>query len=277
MGSYAYGVATGTSDMDIYGVCIPAKDEIFPHLRGEIIGFGTQKRRFEQYQESCFDANHRVAGISRQYDFSVYNIVKYFSLCMENNPNMLDSLFVPRNCITHTTQIGEMIREKRHIFLHKGLWHKFKGYSYSQLNKAKRNTAEGSRQELIETYGYDIKAAYHVVRLLEECQQALTEGNIDLQRSADTLRAIRDGQWTWERLQEYFAIKEASLEKIYHESNLLPYSPREDEIKELLLNCLEHHFGRISDVLVYDKNMVRANLNKINDALQVLLNMDFTA
>ena len=41
MGSQAYGVAnTGDkeqmSDWDIYGFCIPYKDMIFPHLRGEI-------------------------------------------------------------------------------------------------------------------------------------------------------------------------------------------------------------------------------------------------
>jgi hypothetical protein len=51
MGSVAYGVSADTSDMDVHGWGIPPRDEVFPHLRGEIVGFGTQKQRFNQYQE----------------------------------------------------------------------------------------------------------------------------------------------------------------------------------------------------------------------------------
>jgi predicted nucleotidyltransferase len=51
MGSQAYGVNTDTSDLDIYGVCIPPKEMIFPHLAGEIPGFGQQIQRFEMWQE----------------------------------------------------------------------------------------------------------------------------------------------------------------------------------------------------------------------------------
>ena len=39
MGSMAYGVSSDSSDMDVYGFAIPAKDDVFPHLRGEIPGF----------------------------------------------------------------------------------------------------------------------------------------------------------------------------------------------------------------------------------------------
>jgi hypothetical protein len=70
-----------------------------------------------------------------EYDFAVYGVVKYFQLCMDNNPNMIDSLFVPRNCVLHSTEVGEMIRENRRMFLHKGAWHKFKGYAYAQASK----------------------------------------------------------------------------------------------------------------------------------------------
>jgi uncharacterized protein len=48
MGSVAYGVSSDTSDVDIYGFCVPPKTYIFPHLAGDIDGFGRQKKRFEQ-------------------------------------------------------------------------------------------------------------------------------------------------------------------------------------------------------------------------------------
>ena len=44
MGSVAYGVSSDTSDVDVYGWAIPPKEDIFPHLRGEVLGFGTPGR-----------------------------------------------------------------------------------------------------------------------------------------------------------------------------------------------------------------------------------------
>jgi hypothetical protein len=54
---------------------------------------------------------------------------------MDNNPNMIDSLFTPHDCVRHITKIGQMVRDSRKLFLHKGSWHKFRGYSYSNLAK----------------------------------------------------------------------------------------------------------------------------------------------
>ena len=117
MGSVAYGVATELSDHDIYGFCIPPKEDVFPHLRGEIPGFGRQINRFEQWQE------HHIDYKDKEYDFTVYSIVKYFQLCMENNPNMIDSLFTSNDCVRHITQVGQLVRDNRKLFLHKGSWH----------------------------------------------------------------------------------------------------------------------------------------------------------
>ena len=51
MGSIAYGVSSDLSDRDIYGFCISYKEIIFPHLNGEIVGFGRQKQGFEQFMK----------------------------------------------------------------------------------------------------------------------------------------------------------------------------------------------------------------------------------
>jgi hypothetical protein len=63
---------------------------------------------------------------------------------MENNPNMFDVMFLPRRCVLHSTPIYEHVRENRKLFLHKGSWHKFRGYAYSSLSKAKNIPAEVS-------------------------------------------------------------------------------------------------------------------------------------
>lgn len=135
MGSVAYGVSSDTSDMDIYGWCIPSKEILFPHLAGEIFGFGTQKKRFNQWQQHHIKDPCAMQGKGRDYDLTVYNIVDYFQLLMQNNPNMVDSIFTPDNCVLHITRIGTMVREKRKLFLHKKCWQTYKSYSYAQMKK----------------------------------------------------------------------------------------------------------------------------------------------
>ena len=81
---------------------------------------------------------------------------------MENNPNMVDSLFVPDRCVLHTTKIGTLVREQRRLFLHKGSYHKFRGYSYSQRAKMqiKDPDPESKRYALVQQHGYDTKTSF---------------------------------------------------------------------------------------------------------------------
>jgi len=251
MGSVAYGVSSDTSDSDVYGFCVPHKDMVFPHLRGEIMGFGRQKERFEQWQQ------HHVKDESarKEYDFSVYNIVKYFHLCMENNPNMVDSLFTPRRCVLHTTQIGERVREHRKLFLHRGAFPKFKGYAYAQMNAiGKRNTTNPKRMELVEKFGYDTKFAYHVVRLANECEQILDLHDLDLEANREQLKSIRRGEWTLDELKDWFTKKEKHLEDLNAKSTLRN-RPDEEAIKALLLECLEMHYGSLSEAIRIDPDI----------------------
>ena len=252
MGSQAYGVSGGGSDVDIYGICIPPKEMIFPHLAGEIPGFGNQIKRFEVWQEHHVKDQNKAV----EYDFSVYGIVKYFQLCMENNPNMIDSLFVPRNCVLHSTPVGEIVREARREFLHKGAWHKFKGYAYAQMSKIrnKQNASNPHRAETIEKFGYDVKFAYHCVRLMNEVEQILTEHDLDIQRNREQLKSIRRGEWKLEDLEAYFTNKEHALELAYAASTL-PHKPNEAKIKRLLLDCLEQHYGKLDHVINTGINM----------------------
>ena len=66
---------------------------------------------------------------------------------------MIDSLFTPHECVLHITQVGTMVREARHLFLHKGCWPKFKGYAYAQLHKMRGKKPIGKRLEIREELG----------------------------------------------------------------------------------------------------------------------------
>ncbi len=175
--------------------------------------------------------------------------MRFFALARENNPNIIDTLFTPANCVLHSTRVGNLVRENRRLFLHKGAWPKFKGYAYSQLHKLAIKEPQGKRAELVAQHGYDTKFAYHVVRLLGEVEQILMEGDIDLQRNKEQLKAIRRGEWTEEQLRQWAADKEADLERAYLASTLRP-TPDEAQLKALLLQCLEEHYGSLEGCLV---------------------------
>jgi len=247
MGSVGYGVSQDTSDVDLYGFCLPPLELVFPHMAGEIPGFGRQVKRFEQYQQHHIQSPDELGGKGREYDVTIFSIVKFFQLAMENNPNMVDALFAPQTCVLTCTQVGSMVREQRRLFLHKGSWHKFKGYAYSQKNKmfTKVPTEESSRREAFERHGFDVKAGYHTVRLMLQVEQILTEGDLDLQRHREQIKAIRAGEWTAEQIAQFFQDKERALEALYTTSPL-PHTPPEEKIKALLVQCLEHHYGSLA-------------------------------
>ncbi len=266
MGSVAYGVSSDTSDMDVHGWAIPPKDDVFPHLRGEIPGFGRQSKPFEVYQEHHVHDRDALAGRGRTLDLTIYGIVRMFALAMENNPNVIDSLFTPVNCVLHCTRVGNLVRENRRLFLHKGAWPKFKGYAYSQLHKLAIKQPQGKRAELVAQHGFDTKFGYHVVRLIGEVEQILMEGDIDLQRDREQLKAIRRGEWTLERLRDWFAAKESHLERIHAESTL-PAAPDERRIKDLLMQSLEEHYGSL-DRCIVDPDRAVAALRSIQAELE---------
>lgn len=263
MGSIVYGVSQDDSDVDVYGFCIPPKDMIFPHLAGEIPGFGNQIKRFEQYQQHhVLDKNS-----GKEYDFTVYSIVKYFQLCMENNPNMIDSLFVPDRCVLYQTKIAQMVREKRKMFLHKGANFKFRGYAYAQKSKigTKETSANPKRQHDIDTYGYSLKYAYHLIRLLLQAEQILMEHDLDITRNRELLKSIRRGEWSLDRVMNYFDEKEKYLEELYIKSDL-QNAPDEMSIKLLLMECLEEHYGSLSEAV-----KVQVPIDKLISELKTVL------
>lgn len=278
MGSNAYGVSSDTSDIDVYAMCIPDKNLIFPHLRGFVHGFDNDPGIFTTYEAMHVvdpsvrlysdEANSKIRG--REYDIVVHSITKYFKLCMGCNPNMIDSLFVPERCVIEQTPIGTRLRESRKEFLTKRCWHTYKGYAYEQLRAIKTKQPSGKRKAIVDQFGYDVKFAYHIVRLLNQVEQILVEGDLDLERSREQLKSIRAGEWTLDQIEDYFGRKQSQLEQIYSDSKL-PSSPNIDKIKSIMLDCIEQHFGTIKDCIVAENSSVKAlrEIKQIVDSLDL--------
>lgn len=242
MGSRAYGSYELDSDYDFYGFCVPPMEVIFPYLAGDIPQFGKQKKNFNQLQLQEIP--------SEKYgdtDITIYNISRYFQLVMDNNPNMLDSLFVPDDCILLRDRVGKMVRDERRIFLSEKLFHRFKGMAFSHMKRITSRTREGKRKDHVEKYGFDVKDASHVVRLMCEVEDFLLKGDADISANASVIRAVRNGEWSLEDVTSFFEKQLAFLEgKLEAGESVLPKYPDEDKIKVLLVNCLEESYGSLS-------------------------------
>jgi len=246
VGSVAYGTSIDASDLDIYGFCIPPQHILFPHLVGIIPGFDRHVQSFDQYQQHHIVDPEAHAGKGQEYDISVYNIVKYFRLCLDGNPNMVDSLFTAQDCVRFQTPLAVMVREGRRLFLSMNLVSKFRGYSLSQIKKMQNKSPASKRYWMIEKYGLDLKFAAHAKRLLLELD------------------------WTKEEVIDWVDSKALHLEKVRDSNNVLPSKPREHEVKELLLNCLEHHYGSLGDALILP-DRYKSALTDIQDVINVAL------
>lgn len=232
-GSYAYGANNDNSDIDMFCITVPPMPYIFPSLYGEIEGFGTRLPRFESYQQ------HHVLHNDAEYDVNIHNITQFFNHSVVGNPNAIDKLFTPPNCILHKTSSGQLIIENRTKFLSKMCIARFIGFAQSHL-KTMLKIKEGRIQ--YQTLGYDAKDAAHVIRQLLGLEQILTEYDYTLDKHSALIKAIRKSEFSLESIQKMIAEIIERVKKLEQTTNLQE-KPEEEEIKEILLECIRLHNG----------------------------------
>ena len=261
MGSVAYGVSNNVSDIDVYGITIPPLSDMFPHLRGDIMGFSTTIKPFGVY------SHDHIINDDCVYDVAVYGIIKYFRLLLDNNPNIIDSIFVPDRCVLHIDDVGTNIRNNRHEFLSNKIIPKIKGYAYSQLSNLqnKKDITNPKRKELVEKFGYDVKFAYQCVRILLEGEQIVKEGTLDIEKNSELLIGIRNGEWTFDYFEKWVQQKLTEYED-FQTISKLPVEIDESIIKSLLMECIEMKYGSISKIQILNPEVS----NIIND-MQLLI------
>ena len=97
-------------DKDILGIAIPPKEYFF------------SLKEFQQYE------------IKHEYwDVVIYDFKKFVKLLMKSNPNVMQLLWTPKDLfLKQSWQFEELIKNK-HIFISKGIYNSFCGYSQNQL------------------------------------------------------------------------------------------------------------------------------------------------
>lgn len=111
-GSQAYGTNTPTSDRDVRGVFILPED----HVLGS------------KYVEQVNDEKN---------DIIFYEIKRFLDLVRANNPNILELLNVPEDCVVFKHPLFDLILEHRDEFVTKLCRNSFGGYAVQQIKKAR--------------------------------------------------------------------------------------------------------------------------------------------
>ncbi len=229
-GSQAYGLATPESDTDYYGWCIPPREYVFGDK--EIKGFDDPKV-FSQYIQKG-DAE----------EGTIWNLTRFFFLCSQCNPNVLETLYVPAECVLRATKLGSWARDNRHIFLSRELIPRFKGYAFSQIvglgNENYKSTSK--RFPLIQKFGYDTKNAACALRLLDECEQLLKTGSMSLRNNSEYLRQVRAGEIPLREIKAEWDRREEAVNRAARETTL-PEKPDHKLIRLNLMAILERCYG----------------------------------
>ena len=111
-GSHAYGTNLETSDTDYAGVFIQSLDGI--------LGFG--------YKDQINDDKN---------DIVFYEIKRFLELLKSNNPNILELLNTPQDCIVYKHPAFDLILSHKNDFITKTCANSFAGYAVGQIKKAK--------------------------------------------------------------------------------------------------------------------------------------------
>jgi hypothetical protein len=109
-GSRAYGLQTPTSDTDIRGVFILPKEQFY-----------------------SLDYVDQVNNESN--DIVYYEFRKFMELLSKNNPNILELLNVPEECVLYKHPLFDLLKPE--LFLSRLCEKSFVNYAYSQIKKAR--------------------------------------------------------------------------------------------------------------------------------------------
>ena len=87
-------------------------------------------------------------------------------------------------------------------------------------------------------YGYDVKHAMHLVRLLRMGIELITTGNINVYRpDREELKQIRNGSMTYDEIIEYANEKRKEINNLITSGKcVLPAEPDRDKIREICLD-----------------------------------------
>lgn len=201
----------------------------------------------------------RVYGLNRwskslqiqheEWDVTVHSLDRFVELALKGNPNILCTLWGRPDNRLHVAPWFQPVLDRRSVFSSRSVVSSFRGYAHDQLHKMDRSQAyQGymgeKRKALVDRFGYDVKNAAHLVRLLRMCLEFVTTAEMHVWRDADAdeIRAVKTGRWTLARVNDEAARLFAAIDAALPTSPL-PKEPERGFANVMLLTALHAAWG----------------------------------
>jgi len=140
-GSRAQGLAGPDSDVDLRGAAVPPAAVL--HGFRQAFAQADQPGDMDVFVDTLTDEEQAVVARTK-VEGSIYSLAKFARLCVDCNPNLLETLFARDAEVRVCTPLGERLREHRQAFLSHKAQHTFTGYALGQLKRIR-----GHRQWLL--------------------------------------------------------------------------------------------------------------------------------
>lgn len=219
-GSIAHGTVTKeTDDTDTFGVFIESPEYLI----------GT--KRYDMFEKN-------KDGVDCVY----YSLNKYASLLIKGNPNVFSWLWTPDNLITMSNDYWKMVKGASDIFVSKRVIQSILGYANAQLKLMDRPKT-GKRKAITEKYGYDTKAAAHLIMILKQGIEFCDDGRfLVLRPDAEELIKIKTGKSDAKTVKDL--AKELMAEIDAKDKNHIPDTPDIPAIDNLLIRIYSNYWRK---------------------------------
>jgi len=235
-GSELHGAKVkNTDDLDIYGA----------YLEPPELALGLDRSDFYVWST----AGDKRRNGPDDIDVCLYSLRKWAGLAAKGNPTALHFLFAP-NYATRP-EAWENISRNKKLLLSRAAARQFRGFADSQVRRVQGlgTGKKGQRHEFIDVYGYDVKAAMHIIRLLNEGIELMRAGTITLPRpEKELLITIRTGQYgSLERVLSLANELFLELEQAESQSQL-PETVDREAISRLVSETYLRHWSACSGI-----------------------------
>lgn len=241
MGSRAYGADHPGSDVDLVGWCIPPLDMMLPHLSGHIHGFGSKSDVFRKFKMKFIMHDNTAVQIG------MYSVVEYFEFIRQNKYNILETLFAKKKDLNVCKPMARSVVDQRETFFHKGAFHDFISVARWQFNAIDQRRSNKSIS-VEEREKEDCTNAYHAFRIYSELIQLITTRHIDLSKSCNDLKYIRERHWSIESVRRKTDEMDAEAVSLFNDS-WLNRDPSDSDVKAILMSIIESHLGPLDEHL----------------------------
>ena len=241
-GSTLHGCSLDDSaDLDLMGVAIPPP--------GKVIGLSAP------WEQSVYRTQPKgVPSGPGDVDCTIYSLTKYLRLVANGNPSLIALLFAPKEYRHIDGIVADELRALIPSIISKECGARYLGYAKAQkerlLGERGQKRTGATRRLKYESEPdangevYDKKYLYHILRLLMQGQELMTEGWIELPidgYSREALIAVRRGAYTLAEGIEWADRMESQL-KGYIDASKLPDHPDRERLNEWLVGAYLRHY-----------------------------------